>query len=227
MKNSEIDKLDLTEDGKKYDCVVDEDSTPEQISECIARTRRDMDDTLNAVEKKIDTTMQYPSKLYDRSMGYVRQNYQNELQWFSDIPRRINENPESFIIIGTGMVIGGLGIAGYALSKQRKNTPKSYISAKFEEAKKGVVEKGKEKWREMRSHSDVPQKSRTAHLRPAPETFAAVAGYQASTEEISYDQTEFDQDESSHVKSKLDKTFDRRKSYDKKDDRDFFMKDKS
>jgi hypothetical protein len=161
---------------KDLDCPVDENSTPDEISECIARTRRDLDDTLNVVEKKID-----PSRIYDKSVGYVRENYRSELDWLSDIPRKVKENPESFIALGTGMVIGGLGLTAYALSLQRKH-------AGTVSSGPGMLERGKQKWHELRGHEQIPERRREAHLRPRPETVAAGQSDQASTEEIFSDQ---------------------------------------
>jgi microcystin-dependent protein len=201
MEKKIIKNLDLT--VRDDDCRVDDDSTPEEISECIARTRREMDETLNVVEKKMD-----PHRIYDESVGYLRQNYQNEWQLVSDIPRRINENPEPFIIIGAGMVIGGLGLAGFALSKQRKNSPRHSGGKSF-------VEKGKEKLREIRSHA--PQKSHSTYLKPDPETFAAVPTSQASTEEL-YQSDEFGEGEISQSEKKFKKS-----SHGQKDDSQVIM----
>jgi hypothetical protein len=162
---------------KELDCTTEDNRTPEEISECIARTRRDMQETLNVVEKKID-----PSKLYDQTVGYVRQNYQSEWDWFSDLPRRMNENPGPFILIGAGMVIGGLGLTSYAMAKQRKS------SAPYSESK-GLVERGKQKWHELRSDSGTHERRRGVHLRAGQDTFdAGQSSDQASTEEIFFDQ---------------------------------------
>jgi len=164
---------------KELDCATENDNrTAEEISECIARTRRDMQETLNVVERKMD-----PSKLYDQTVDYVRHNYQSEWDWVSDLPRRMNENPGPFIVIGAGMVIGGLGLTGYAMAKQRKS------SAHHSKTKsKSLVERGKQKWSELRSDSGTQERRREVHLRAGQDTFEAAQSDQASTEEIFFDQ---------------------------------------
>lgn len=166
---------------KATECDLTDHSSPSEIDRCIEYTRREMHDTLQVLEQRLTR-----QKLFDDAKTYMRQNYRRPMQWFSDLPRRVNTNPTPFAIIGAGMLIGGAGIAGYALSKQRRNAGKPSTF-------KSLAEKGRKTLRRRSESKQIPQtlysSETTAQLSSTdPETFKGSQEYQASTEEILRDQ---------------------------------------
>lgn len=177
------DSVPLKSSSRRIDCHLTDHSSPAEIDDCIERTRREMNSTLQVLQKRLTT-----QKLIDDAKIYMQQNYKKQMDWFSNLPQRMSSNPTPFAIIGAGMLLGGAGIAGYALSKQRKNAgkPATY---------KRLAEKGKQTWHRRSGDRKISQplysSEPTSRIRSTdPETFQGKQEYQASTEEILRDQAE-------------------------------------
>jgi hypothetical protein len=169
--------------SRRIDCHITDHSSPAEIDECIERTRRELNSTLQVLEHRLTT-----QKLFDDAKIYMQQNYKKQMDWFSNLPQRVNSNPTPFAIIGAGMLLGGAGIAGYALSKQRKNAGKPA-------AYKRLAEKGKQTWQRRSGDKRIPRPMYSSEPTDRisstnPETFHGEQEYQASTEEILRDQAE-------------------------------------
>jgi ElaB/YqjD/DUF883 family membrane-anchored ribosome-binding protein len=68
---------------------------PEEIEDEIARTRADMDSTLDAIQRRLS-----PSELVDQAMNYVKQNGAQEM--LGGLGRAVRDNPVPIALIGLG-----------------------------------------------------------------------------------------------------------------------------
>jgi hypothetical protein len=175
--------------GTTVTCQVDEHSSRAEIGDCIELTRREMNRTRRTLENRLS-----PEKLFADAKAYLRQNYSRQMDWLSDLPHRIRTNPAPFAIIGAGMLLGGAGLTGYALSKQRRKSGKPA-------AYKRLTEKSKQTWRKKKQASQEKRRYHPSAVRKHeriekeylksadPEIFNGSQEEQASTEEILRDQS--------------------------------------
>lgn len=174
-------------DTKAAACNLDDASSPAEIDECIRQTRAQMDDTLKVIERRLA-----PDNLFDQTMHYVRQNYKRQISWLSNLPQRMNTNPAPFVMIGAGMLLGGIGITGYAMSKQRKKAgpiPSERLPQKREQTLPETISPD-----EVYAHENASVGKNELYLRADPETFTGLQENQASTEEIVRDQIDQEKD---------------------------------
>lgn len=72
------------------------DKRPDEIEDEIARTRADMDVTLDAIQRKLS-----PGELVDQAMSYVKQNGGGDMM--VDVGNLVRDNPIPVALIGAGM----------------------------------------------------------------------------------------------------------------------------
>lgn len=169
----------VNDPGKAADCNFEDHGNPDEIDRCTRHERAEMNDTLKRIEHKLS-----PVNLFDQGMGYLRQNYRRQMAWISNFPDRMNKNPAPFVIIGAGMLLGGLGMTGYLLSKRRKkNQP--IASERLPRKRRQMLPA-----KVSASDESIAARKKEVHLRADPAIFAGTQENQASTEEIVRDQTE-------------------------------------
>lgn len=85
---------------------------PAEIQEHIARTRADLDETLDALGNQLS-----PQRMWSDTVSYVRSNSEGGREFFANFAESVRRNPVPFAMIGVGMAwLIGASRRGYAKS---------------------------------------------------------------------------------------------------------------
>lgn len=98
----------------------DKNSSADELEECTASTRQNMDRTLRSLEDKVS-----PGRVW----GRTKESFRSKVGETLDIDREVRRNPIPFAMIGAGLILVGAGVATFALSKMRESAAKHQASS--------------------------------------------------------------------------------------------------
>ena len=113
-ENTNVDYESRDEEHFSMQSVCDENSSAEELRECTEETRASVNRTIHELEQRVT-----PAGIWNRIRDVFMQGNGRSFS----LDQTVSRNPTPFAFIGSGLVLLGAGMAAYALSKMRSDTP--------------------------------------------------------------------------------------------------------